>query len=118
MPKRIKAVRERGGKVIVIDPRRTETAELADQHIPIRPGTDAYFLFAIIHHLFASGRVDLGVAAAFSKHLDIVAALPGDFSTDSVASVCGVPAEVIRQLLTDFDIAKNLVWVARTGPLP
>tara|TARA_R110000772_G_scaffold31812_11_gene78237 strand:- start:9368 stop:11641 length:2274 start_codon:yes stop_codon:yes gene_type:complete len=115
MPKRIKAVRERGGKVIVIDPRRTETANMADQHVPIRPGTDACFLFAIIHHLFASGRVNLGTVAPFTKGLEIVEQLAADFSPDRVAHICGVPADVIRQIASDFADAGSAVWYGRTG---
>lgn len=115
MPRRIKAVRERGGKVIVIDPRYTETAELADQHVAIRPGTDAYFLFAIIQHLFASDQVTLGSVAAFAKGLDDVAALAAGFTPEAVAPVCGVPADVIRQIADDFARAKSAVWYGRTG---
>jgi anaerobic selenocysteine-containing dehydrogenase len=115
MPKRIKAVRSRGGKVVVIDPRRTETAELADEHIPIRPGTDAYFLFGILHHLFASKRVNLGSVASFAKGLDTVRSLASELSPEDVAGVCGVPAETIRRLASDFANAGSAVWYGRTG---
>jgi hypothetical protein len=60
---RLKAIRARGGKVIVIDPRRTETAALADEHHAIRPGGDAALLLAMAHVLFAEGLVRLGAAA-------------------------------------------------------
>jgi anaerobic selenocysteine-containing dehydrogenase len=56
----IDRIRERGGKVVVIDPRRTGTADKADEWIPIVPGTDAAFLLAVINVLFAGGLVDLG----------------------------------------------------------
>lgn len=115
MPNRIKAVRARGGNVVVIDPRRSETAELADQHIPILPGTDAYFLFGIVHHLFAADLVKLGRIAEFSKGLDQVRALAADFSPDRVADVCGVPAETIRALAEAFAAAGSAVWYGRTG---
>lgn len=115
MPKRIKAVRERGGKVIVIDPRFTETAELADQHVPIRPGTDAYFLFAVIHHLFVSRQVDLGRVAGFAKGLETVEALAREFPPEAVAPVCGIPADIIRQIADDFAQAGSAVWYGRTG---
>lgn len=115
MPHRMKAVRERGGKVIVIDPRRSETAELADQHIPIVPGTDAYFLFGVLHHLFAADLVDLGRVGEFAKGLDQVRALAGEFSPDVVGPLCGVPAEVIRLLAEAFAAAPSAVWYGRTG---
>ena len=115
LPKRLKAIRARGGKVVVIDPRRTETASLADWHIPIKPSTDALFLFAVIHHLFASDRVDLGSAAPYVKGLDQIRELCQPFSPDAVADQCGVPAEVIRTLATDFADAESAVWYGRTG---
>jgi anaerobic selenocysteine-containing dehydrogenase len=62
-PRRLKAVVERGGKLVVIDPRRTETAKIASKHHFVRPGTDAAFLLALVHTLFAEGLVDLGATA-------------------------------------------------------
>src|SRR5215510_3106550 len=62
-PGRLKGVVARGGKVVVIDPRRTETAKIANEHHFIRPGTDAAFLLALVHTLFEEGRVKLGAAA-------------------------------------------------------
>ena len=115
MPQRIKAVRERGGKVIVIDPRRSETAELADQHIPIIPGTDAYFLFGVVHHLFAANLVDLGRIGDFAKNLEQVRGFAAEFSPDVVAPLCGVPADSIRALAETFAAAKSAVWYGRTG---
>ena len=63
--KRLKDLKARGGKLVVVDPRRTETAELASEHLFIRPGTDAAFLLAIIHVLFRDDRVNPGVLADF-----------------------------------------------------
>ncbi len=115
MPKRIKAVRARGGKVIVIDPRRSETADLADQHIPIIPGTDAYFLFGIINHLFAANLVAIGRLAGMSTGLDQVRFLAEPFAPEQVSAVCGVPAETIRDLAEAFAAAPSAVWYGRTG---
>jgi anaerobic selenocysteine-containing dehydrogenase len=115
MPNRLKAVRARGGKVVVIDPRRSETAELADQHIPIIPGTDAYFLFGIIHHLFAVDLVSIGRLEAMTTGLDQVRKLAQSFSPDCVAAICGVPAATIRDLAEAFAAAPSAVWYGRTG---
>ena len=57
VPKRLKAIQQRGGRFIVIDPRRTETAEIADQHLFIRPGTDAFLLMAMLNTLYAEDLV-------------------------------------------------------------
>ncbi len=62
-PGRIRALRARGGKLVVVDPRRSKTAEEADEHLFIRPGTDAHFLFAIVHTLFTERLVSLGDVA-------------------------------------------------------
>src|ERR687884_174528 len=56
---RLRAIRARGGKVVVVDPRRSRTAEEADEHVFIRPGTDAHLLFALVHTLFDEGLVDV-----------------------------------------------------------
>src|ERR687884_1091709 len=57
---RLRRIRERGGRVVVVDPRRSRTAEVADEHHFIRPGTDAHLLFAIAHVLLAEGLADPG----------------------------------------------------------
>ena len=72
VPGRLEALRARGGKLVVVDPRRSKTAEEADEHLFIRPGTDAHFLFAIVHTLFAEGLVDLGDLAGHVDGLDEV----------------------------------------------
>jgi anaerobic selenocysteine-containing dehydrogenase len=75
---RLKAIRARGGTVVVVDPRRTETAELADRHVFIRPGTDALWLLSLIHVLFAEGLVDLGRLAAHTDGVDELRAIAVD----------------------------------------
>ena len=70
-PGRLKGVIERGGKVIVVDPRRTETAKLASEHHFIRPGSDAAFLLALVHTLFDENLAQLGAAAGRVNHLEI-----------------------------------------------
>ena len=71
-PGRLKGVIERGGKLVVIDPRRTETAKLASEHHFIRPATDAAFLLALVHTLFDEGLVNLGAAVGLVGGLDTV----------------------------------------------
>src|SRR5206468_12999334 len=63
---RLDAIRARGGKVVVIDPRRTGTAKHSDEWLAIRPGTDAALLLAVAQVLFAEGRVRPGRLAAFT----------------------------------------------------
>jgi len=112
---RMKALRDRGGKVVVIDPRRTGTAERADAWIPIQPGTDAAFLMAMLHVLFDEGRVDLGRLAEHVAGLDALRDLAREWTPESVAGTCRVPAETIRQLARDFAQAPRAVLYGRIG---
>src|SRR5215217_1909740 len=81
---RIRAIRERGGKVVVVDPRRTRTAEAADEHHFIRPGTDALLLAAMAHVLFEEGLVDVGPVGEWLNGLDELPSLLGDFTPEAV----------------------------------
>src|SRR6478752_9953678 len=95
---RLRAIRERGGKVVVIDPRRTRTAELADEHVLIRPGTDAHLLIAIAHVLVDERLADPGAVADHCAGLDEVLALTEPFAPEAVAPVCGIEADEIRRM--------------------
>jgi anaerobic selenocysteine-containing dehydrogenase len=112
---RIAAVRQRGGKVVVIDPRRTETAALADEHHFIRPGTDAAFLLAMVHVLFVEGLVRLGAAQDVAAGLDDVASLATDFAPERVAAACGIEAATIRRLAREFAAASSAIAYGRMG---
>ena len=101
-PGRLKAVVERGGKVVVIDPRRTETARIASEHQFIRPGTDAAFLLAIVHTLFDEGLVKLGAAEGLVDGLDRVKAAVREFAPESAAGFCGIAAPVIRRIAREL----------------
>jgi anaerobic selenocysteine-containing dehydrogenase len=70
--KRIDALRARGGRFVVVDPRRTESAAIADEYLGIRPGTDVYLLLALLHEVFRHGRVEL---AHLAPHVDGLDAL-------------------------------------------
>jgi anaerobic selenocysteine-containing dehydrogenase len=105
----IRALRARGGRVIVIDPVRTATAERADQWIGIRPGTDAALLLAVAHTLFAEGAVHLDHLAPLVDGLETVRRLVERFAPERVESFCGVPAGVIREL------ARELARTARSS---
>ena len=114
-PGRIESIRERGGKVIVVDPRRTKTAEHSDQHIPIVPGTDAALLMSIINVLFEDDLVDLGALDGNVEGVETVAAKALGFAPESVAAVTGVDAETIRQLARDIATAPSTSVYGRMG---
>lgn len=114
-PGRLKALRRRGGRLVVIDPRRTRTAGEADEHHFIRPGTDAHFLFAMVHTLFAEGLVRLGSLAEHTAGVAEVEALAREFSPERVAPVCGIPADVIRRLAREAAAAEGGAVYGRIG---
>jgi anaerobic selenocysteine-containing dehydrogenase len=113
--KRLKAIRARGGRIVVVDPRRTETAALADRHLAIRPGADAFLLLAILHTLFAEGRLRPGRLDSFSDGLRTIAAAVKPFPPEAVSEATGLPAAAIRELARDFAAAPSAVAYGRVG---
>src|SRR5262245_25992696 len=95
-PGRVEAIRERGGKVVVVDPRRTKTADHADEHVAIRPGTDAHLLLAMLQVVVDEGLVSLGAAEEWTDGADRLGAVVERFAPEAVAPVCGVHAETLR----------------------
>ncbi|HUV10564.1 MAG TPA: molybdopterin-dependent oxidoreductase, partial [Acidimicrobiia bacterium] len=114
-PGRLRALRERGGTFVVVDPRRTKTAEEADEHLFIRPGTDAHFLFALVHVVIAEDLVDLGHVADHVVGADEVEALAHAFTPEAVAPVCGIDAATIRRTARALAAAPRAAVYARIG---
>ncbi|MEM9465054.1 MAG: molybdopterin dinucleotide binding domain-containing protein, partial [Actinomycetota bacterium] len=114
-PGRIEAVRERGGRVIVIDPSRTRTAEAADQHIAIRPGTDAVLLAAIAHRLIATDQVSVGRVAGLVDGLAELRDGVESFSPEYAEIVTGVDAETIERLADEIAAAPSAAVHGRIG---
>ncbi|MEW9554751.1 molybdopterin-dependent oxidoreductase [Nonomuraea sp. NPDC050783] len=111
-PGRLKALRGRGGRLVVVDPRRTRTAALADEHVFIRPGTDAYLLFGMVHTLFAEGLVR---PAREVNGLAEVREAAKHFPPEAVARRTGVPAAVIERLARELAAARTAAVYARIG---
>ena len=96
--KRIDALRARGGRLIVVDPRRTESAAIADEHLPIRPGTDVFLLLALIREVFAAGRTDTGHLSAVMDGLESLREVVMAFAPDALAARTGISADRITVL--------------------
>jgi anaerobic selenocysteine-containing dehydrogenase len=111
--KRLKAIQARGGKVVVVDPRRSETAAIADQHLFVRPGGDAALLFGLLNTLFAEGLTRDSHLPV--DGLDEVRQAISTFTADTMSPLCAVPAEQIRQLARDFAAAPTAVCYGRMG---
>ena len=113
--KRLKAIRERGGKIVVVDPRRTETAALADEHLFIRPGTDALLLAALLHTLFDEGLEDPGHLTDHTDGLDALRQAVAGFTPEAVAPVTMIDADTIRRLTRELAQAPSAVAYGRMG---
>ena len=112
---RLKAVQQRG-RVVVIDPRRTETAQLADSHHFIRPGSDVLLLLAMLHLLYAEDRIQPGaVAPLLDTEPEALRARFAPYTPERVAPLIGIDAVAIRQLVTDFCAAEAPVLYGRMG---
>ncbi len=110
-----KALQARGGQLVVIDPRRTETAAMADAHHFIRPGADVFLLLGMAHTLFAEGLVKLGRVAKFVNGVDEVQQAVAPFNADIVAARCGIAAETIRTLARQLANTPRAALYARIG---
>ena len=108
-------IRARGGKVVVIDPRRTGTADHADEWVPILPGTDAAFLLAMCNVLFAEGLTTLGALDDKVKGVDDVRDVCAEFTPESVEAFCRVPADTIRRIAREFAAAPTGALYGRIG---
>jgi anaerobic selenocysteine-containing dehydrogenase len=112
---RLRRLRQRGGKVVVIDPYRTRTAQEADEHHFIKPGHDAYFLFALVHTLFAEGLVAPGKLVEHIAGLEKVCEMAEPFTPERVATICGIDASTIRAIARELAAAPRAAVYGRIG---
>src|SRR3954466_6911219 len=112
---RLRGIQQRGGRVVVVDPRRSGTARLADEHVAIRPGTDALLLFAMVQVLFDDGLVTPGRVEAFLDGVEAVGELAADFTPEAVAPLCGIEADTIRRLARELAAAPRGCVYGRIG---
>ncbi|QPP09606.1 molybdopterin-dependent oxidoreductase [Streptomyces bathyalis] len=114
-PGRLKQLRRRGGRLTVVDPRRTRTAKLADRHVPIRPGSDALLLMAMVQVLFDEGLTDTGELGPHLSGVDEVRELAREFTPEAVEDACDVPADDIRALARELAAAPSAAVYGRVG---
>lgn len=115
--RRLREIQERGGRVVVVDPRRTETAAVADQHHFIRPGTDAALLMAIVRVLFDENRVALGKLASIIEPHSIARLkdAAARVSLADAARATGIAADDIRALARSLVETSPSVVYGRMG---
>jgi len=116
MRQKLKDIKARGGKVVVIDPRRTETADIASEHHFIRPATDVLLLLAMLNEIYAQGyaKVDNRVAG-LAPEIDRIASFAEGFTPESVADITGITATEIKRIVKEFCEAESSVCYGRMG---
>ncbi|MFC9824777.1 molybdopterin-dependent oxidoreductase [Streptomyces erythrochromogenes] len=114
-PGRLKALRARGGTLVVVDPRRTRTAALADRHLAPRPGSDALLLAALAHTLLAEKLAAPGTLEEHAEGLGELGAALGSFTPEAVAPACDLTADEIRSLARELAAAPTAAVYGRIG---
>ncbi len=113
--KRLEAIRARGGRVVCVDPRRSETAKIADQHLFITPGSDVYLLLALLQVMHAEQRIDLQALPDYLDGAADIATLVAPYTPQSVAAITGIAAADIEDLARAFCAADSAVCYGRMG---
>jgi anaerobic selenocysteine-containing dehydrogenase len=113
--RRLQEIRERGGKVILIDPRFNETARLADRHLFIRPGTDVLLLLALLHVVFEEKLTRRDALGSFTKNVEAIRNMVAEFPPEKAATVTGIDSGEIRRLAREFAAADSAVCYGRIG---
>lgn len=120
MRQKLKDIKARDGKVVVIDPRRTETADIASEHHFIRPATDVLLLLAMLNEIYLQGYADKARAknnraAALAPEIERIADFAKDYRAESVADITGISASEIKRLVKEFCEAESSVCYGRMG---
>lgn len=115
LPGRLRALKERGGRLVVVDPIRTRTAALADDHLPIRPGSDAAWLLALAHTILGEGLENPGRLAAHASGFDTLRQWVDRFTPEGVAEFCRIEAETTRRVARDLAAARSAAVYGRMG---
>ncbi|MEX0677801.1 MAG: molybdopterin-dependent oxidoreductase [Pirellulales bacterium] len=112
---RLQAIRRRGGRVVVVDPRKTETAREADEHLAILPGGDAALLLAMVHVLVAEGRVDRAKIARLASGWEAIESRLDAFAPERASAMTGIGTETICRLAREFADAPTAAAYSRVG---
>lgn len=110
----LRAIVRRGGRVVVVDPRRSETAR-AFEHVAVRPDGDAWLLLSLLHVIFAEGLEDTAAIAAQSRGIAALRAMAAGHPPESTESRTGVPPADVRRLARDLATARRAAVYGRTG---
>jgi formate dehydrogenase len=113
--KRLKQIEARGGRLFFVDPRRTESAKTAGEHVPIRPGTDVFFYLSFLNELLAGGGALRGRVAKHMKGLGEIERLAAPWPAERTAEVTRIPAAKLREMVRAFRTADGAALYSSTG---
>ncbi len=113
--RRVEALRARGGRFVVVDPRRTESAQIADEYLPIRPGTDVFLLLALIKHVFAAGVENAGHLAGHIEGVEQLREAVGAFDSNELSARTGIPAGRVAALAGEIVAEPRALVYGRVG---
>ena len=112
---KIKAIQNRGGKVLLFDPRATETSRVVDEHHFIRPSTDVYFLLGMLHLIQKHNWIQLGDLEKHISGLEKIKDIAVEFTPEKVAALTGVPAETLLRITKEYALQDRAVMYGRMG---
>ena len=112
---RLENIKKRGGKIVLIDPRKTETARAANEHHFIKPSSDVFMLLSIVHTLFAENLVNLERLKDFTDGVEILREVSKEHTPETAASLTGISAMEIRRIAVEFGTAQSAVCYGRMG---
>ena len=114
-PQKIKSIQKRGGKVINIDPRFTETSKISSQHLYINPGKDALFLLSLLHVIFDQGIEEKTHLSNYLKGIEEIKEIVKEYSPKKTALLIGIDSLEIQKIAKDFMNSKTAVCYGRMG---
>ncbi len=112
---RLRGIEARGAKIYVVDPRETETAKVAGEHVFIRPGTDVFFFLAFLRELVRTGGVDRDRVARHMRGFDELEKLAEPWTPERTAEVTKIPPEKLREMVASYREADGAAMYCSTG---
>ncbi|WP_339769154.1 molybdopterin-dependent oxidoreductase [uncultured Paraglaciecola sp.] len=113
--RRLKGIQKRGGKVVVIDPKKSETADISCDHHFIKPGSDALLMLAMLNTMFAKNLVDADELLTHAPDLLQVESFVKDYPPERVAERVGISADEIETMVIEFCAAGSAICYGRMG---
>jgi anaerobic selenocysteine-containing dehydrogenase len=111
----LRAAKQRGARLVFVDPRQNESVSGLGELLQIKPDTDTYLLAAMVHHCFSHGLIDTAVTARYAEGLDFLEAFAADYSAQKVTSVVGLTVDAIEKIASEFAAADRAAVYMSTG---